>query len=262
MRKVLFFSFFLSFCLSTYAQFESKGLKARFYDGRFSIFASDSQLAKEVGIKVRKIYEKVSKDIGYSGVFKDRYQILIWRKKKNFLKFIDKLNLKTRPDIVTAIALYNFKGSPTVAGYLDKNLFTIHLPHEFTHLILTELLGVKGEKIPLWLNEGLATYEGGPPLKYVKSFLRKKIRSGDYIRLSKLIKIKQYPEDNEMTKLFYLESQSLVAYLLNHKKKRFPSFLRWYVVHKDPFGKAYLYSYGGTSQIEIIEKKWLSYIMR
>ena len=149
---------------------------------------------------------------------------------------------------------------PTVAGYLDKNLFNHSLPHEFTHLVSKELLGVT--RMPLWLDEGLATYEEGIPLRGVKYFLREKIKNKNYIKLSELIVIKEYPSDKDRVRLFYLESQSFVSFLLDTNKKAFPSFLRWYATKRHSFQKAYLYSYGETSKIKNIEKKWIDYIMK
>ena len=178
MRKLFFLFTVLScslFSLNIGAQFEDFGLKAKFYEGRFFIYAPDQELAKEVGYRIRAIYEKVTDDIGHSGAYKSRYQILIWRTREDFLQFLDKARLKIPFDTVAAVAVYRYRGLPTVAGYLDKNLFSHSLPHEFTHLVSKELLGVT--KMPLWLDEGLATYEEGIPLKHVKYFLREKIKN-------------------------------------------------------------------------------------
>jgi hypothetical protein len=264
--KHLFLScliFFISsiFIPNLYAQFEEQGLAGKCYEGRFLVYASNHELARKIGEKVRMIYEKVIADIGYSGAYKTKYQILIWENKDGYMNFLKDLRINI-PSGSIAVAIYNFEGLPTIAGYLDEHLFANSLPHEFTHLIIQELLNVPVQDIPLWLNEGLAIYESNVSLRKVHSLLRDPIKTGNYIKLEELLSFKTYPLDSQRIKLFYLEAQSLINFLFKKRKNRedFFSFLRWHIIQNYPFEKAYLYSYGNSITMESFEKEWFEYI--
>ncbi|MCM8820289.1 MAG: hypothetical protein NC925_05790 [Candidatus Omnitrophica bacterium] len=179
----LFIIFYLSFTSFIYAEFEEEGLKGKFYDGRFIVFSSNYQLAEKIGIKGRGVYNKVIEDIGYSDAFKNKYKILIWENKEDFLNFLKtkKIKISFESD---AIALYNWKGMPTILGYNSDYLLSKFLPHKFTHLILAESLDIDGEKIPLWINEGLASFEEYGSIESVHNFLSKFIEQKSHIKLS------------------------------------------------------------------------------
>lgn len=256
----LFFSlafFFSPVCL--YAQFESRGLKGKYFDGRFLVYASDYALAEEVGAKVRLVYQKVIDDIGYAGAFTTKYQILIWRDESDFDNFLKDLKVIVAPE-TDAVVMYNFSDIPTIAGYWSEDFLKKNLPHEFTHLILAELLAVAPKNIPLWLNEGLATYESGPSLQQLNAFLKDTIQRGVYITLEELTSLKSYPSVAERSQLFYEQSQSFVGFLINRRARKdvFYSFLRFYVSQAYPLEKAYLYAYGEAADINKLQKEWIA----
>ncbi len=253
----------ISFHIFAFAQFEEYGLKGKFYEGRFLVYASDYNLAREVGLKVRHIFTEVIEDIGYVGVYRTNYQILIWKDKGGFIKFLK----NTRADIpkhASALAIYNFKGLPTIVGFNNSYLKN-HLAHEFTHLLLPQILDVEERFIPLWLNEGLASYEGEKhSLKGVYRFLKDNFVKERCFRLSRLLVLKDYPEDSLENKIFYAQATSLVDFLLSLKPRRekFFSFLRWYVTKGYSFEQAYLYAYNERINLEALEEKWQEYIRK
>ncbi|MCM8786809.1 MAG: hypothetical protein NC935_02005 [Candidatus Omnitrophica bacterium] len=264
MKYIFLFTIFCTiFAGFIYAEWQEEGLKGKFYDGRFMVFSFDYESAEEIGLKVRDVYNKVIEDIGYWGAFKNKYQILIWKNKEEFLKFLKKQNINISFES-SAIALYNWKSMPTILGYYSQNFLTKFLPHEFTHLILSEALQIEGEKIPLWINEGLACFEEGGSIESLHKFLSKFIKQNNYIKLKELIYIKEYPTDTTKLQLFYAQSQSLVGFLINkrHKKDTFFSFLRWYVVKEYNFLQSYLYAYGEYVNLEEIEKQWIEYVCK
>jgi hypothetical protein len=91
------------------------------------------------------------------------------------------------------------------------------LPHELTHLVLYRFVG--GD-IPLWLNEGLAEFEG---IRVFRAFLKTRgydLRGGAdkldrdrYISLRSLTNALDYPRAKEEVTAFYIESQRLVKFL-------------------------------------------------
>jgi hypothetical protein len=91
------------------------------------------------------------------------------------------------------------------------------LPHERTHLVLHRFVG--GD-IPLWLNEGLAEFEG---IRLYRSYLKARgaslanvadhLSRDQSIPLSDLTSAVDYPKSREAVAAFYTESQRLVAFL-------------------------------------------------
>jgi len=264
-KLICFVLFVFSFRLLVFSfDFDDLGLEGRAFDGRFLVYASDYSLAKKISSRVRNIYNKVISDIGSSGAFKTKYQIFVWSSKQGFMNFLRPRSLGVNADNVAAVAIAKYSnGIPTIAGYSSDRFFKSDLPHELTHLILNDIFG-SAQLIPLWLNEGLATYEGDGPLgNEQRSFLSQVISNQTYIPLAELFSLKQYPLSGYKIKLFYLQSQSLVDYLLKTKPKQdsFDSFLRWYVVKGNSFSQAYLYSYGKQGGLKKLEESWINYII-
>ncbi|HUI07569.1 MAG TPA: hypothetical protein VL486_11260 [Verrucomicrobiae bacterium] len=91
------------------------------------------------------------------------------------------------------------------------------LPHELTHLVLYRFVG--GD-IPLWLNEGLAEFEGirlyRTYLKtrgYILTNVRDHLDRSQYIPLDDLTSAVDYPRETDQVVAFYTESQRLVSFL-------------------------------------------------
>jgi len=253
---ILIFSILLNFKVFSQTQ---DNLKARFYDGRFLVYASNYKIAEEVGYKIREIYNKTIKKLGYVDAYKTQYQIFIWQNKDELLKFLEKIKLKN-PEQISAVALYDYKEIPTIACYYNERLIE-ELQHEFTHLLIVQILDVSPKEIPLWLNEGLAMYISKDSVINTNNFLK---NSPSFIELSKLLDLDDYPKDKKERDLFYLESHSLVNFLIDKAKNRevFMSFLRWYVKKGYPFKKAYLYSYNIEINLEKFQEEWRSYIKK
>jgi hypothetical protein len=86
------------------------------------------------------------------------------------------------------------------------------IPHELTHMALFNLLGSQGYAfLPMWLDEGLATYfETRPDPEYARAILTAQ-ENNDLIPLTELCA--PFPEDPVRAQLAYAQSGSLVHYL-------------------------------------------------
>jgi hypothetical protein len=91
------------------------------------------------------------------------------------------------------------------------------LPHELTHLVLHRFVG--GD-IPVWLNEGLAEFEG---IRIYRAYLKARhyaltnvpdhLSRDKYIPLKDLTSAIDYPKSKDEVVAFYIESQRLVSFL-------------------------------------------------
>jgi len=119
-----------------------------------------------------------------------------------------------------------------VYTYYGHKEFKSIFVHELTHIILREYIGQ--QNIPLWLDEGVATYMedkyGGGIYKKKLWFIKKKISDEKYIKLKELNKI-SYSEledkANDDVNFFYLESFSIVNFVINkYGRYKFSNLLR------------------------------------
>ncbi|MDH4367614.1 MAG: peptidase MA family metallohydrolase, partial [Dehalococcoidia bacterium] len=87
------------------------------------------------------------------------------------------------------------------------------LVHELTHLVVRQATFGPYGQLPLWLDEGLATYNEGELDPALRSSLDKAILEGTLISVRSLCSpFSAYPEK---ARLSYAESHSLVEYLLD-----------------------------------------------
>ncbi|MFH1876573.1 MAG: hypothetical protein ABH865_06755 [Candidatus Omnitrophota bacterium] len=243
------------------SDFKECGLNGKFYDGRFSVYASDYALAEEVGAKAQFIYQRVIDDIGYSGAHTRKYALLVWADKEGFKSFLASIGANVPPQS-TAVALHGFFSTPTIAGYRDANLLGRSLPHEFTHLIIADILEVKPQNIPLWLSEGIATHEARQSSDEVNTFLCFAAAEKKYIALTELVSLREYPTAEERLNLFYLQSQSFVEFLLEKKKRKdvFFLFMKRMAKKQESLEQAYQEAYGEGLTVQELEEQWLEYI--
>ncbi len=113
-----------------------------------------------------------------------------------------------------------------IATFQDcPQLLASVLPHELTHLLLAARLDYR-RTIPLWANEGLATYsEPAFKHRYLARVLELAAWQRNLFPVADLLAITTYPEE-ERIELFYAQSHSLVRYLIKRTSyKRFLTFL-------------------------------------
>jgi hypothetical protein len=94
----------------------------------------------------------------------------------------------------------------TAAVELDNNL-----RHELVHLLVYEAIGNNYEAIPLWFEEGLATFFEGSANGDYQRILEEAVDSGDTIPFTDLCRT--FPTDKDGALLAYAQSVSLIRYV-------------------------------------------------
>lgn len=157
-------------------------------------------------------------------------------------------------------------GQATVARKLIKTYATAQgflngvLPHELAHIIFREMVGFNNPAVPLWLEEGVATYQQ-KNISLVKTKLAERIREDDFISLSELSRFDVAgSQDKEKVELFYAESYSLVKYLISEfGRERFVFFCQSL---RDNLNLAVALSKAYSFSLASFEEGWKSYILR
>jgi len=106
----------------------------------------------------------------------------------------------------------------------DGELLDNTIPHELTHAVLFEIIGL-GVANLLWLHEGTASYHEYR-MGYYRRLVRKAVEQNEYISIADLFYTRKYPDTPKMNTLFYAESASVVDFLVNcYGKDKFGLFI-------------------------------------
>lgn len=151
--------------------------------------------------------------------------------------------------------------------YPNQDRFSSLFAHELTHIIFREYVG-KGE-LPLWLDEGIATYMenkyGDRRYQNARDYLKKQINTNNYIRFSELENINPRSlasESQEYVTLFYVESFSIVDFAMKkYGKYKFSRFF-------DSLRKGYSLQNSlpkltyDLKDLSVLEERWRGYYQR
>lgn len=158
--------------------------------------------------------------------------------------------------------------SAACVDYRNKIIYTFPsqrdfystLSHELTHIIFREYIGTV--KVPLWLDEGMATYiqyKNKPEKRFIIAEVKKSIKDDSYIDFSKIQNIHHLSSDKKEVDAFYWQSFSMVAFLIerysNAKFSEFLMYLKNGRSFDEAFKKAFR-SIKGTGDFQRLWKKF------
>jgi len=225
----------------------------------FVVYYEDVMQSKIVADRAEYYYEKISYDLDYE-------KTIYWPEKCEV--FIVPSEEKWQEYMEEHIARFDHIGGFVPrTGEKEIYLCTLSLPylsvtfpHELTHLIFAEF--AKGEKIPLWLNEGLAIYESGL-IGYADEMLRDKVKEAKHIPIKEMVEMKDYPNTKEEMELYYAQAEKIVEFLITqHGRKKFSRFCKLLISGQN-FTQALNFVYGGKyySRDEF-NRAWIKYVLR
>ncbi len=148
--------------------------------------------------------------------------------------------------------------------YVGQNSFSRVLVHELTHIIFREYVGKN--TLPLWLDEGVATYmedkhSGGHYRRYLKNISRK-ISDDTYIPIDELAQMSSQVlalKKKDYVDLFYAESFSVVNFLITkygrNNFSRLFSYMAKGLSAKDSLAEVY-FDFRKFEKLEILWKKF------
>jgi len=136
------------------------------------------------------------------------------------------------------------------------------LPHELGHIIFREFVGFNNPGVPLWLEEGVASYQEKERYSQAKVFLRRAIGEGNFMDLKKLSGLPAEAGLNPgNVDIFYAESFSIVDFLIrDFGRDKFVLFCQNLRDYKDLI-KALRLSYSFAS-LEELNSAWVKYLNR
>lgn len=226
----------------------------------FQIFyrgASEDFLGRLVK-KAEGYYEEITNDFGFNRfnfwTWDNRAKIYLYDTQEEYLKE------NSGPDWSAGLVTVGNKSIQCYAaapGLLDHVL-----AHELAHIIFREVVGFHNPAVPLWLEEGVATFqERQPENQLVQRYLAAKVKDSNFMSLEQLNRFDLMRiKDKQLIELFYFESYSLLNYLIKEfGKDKFVLFCHWLRDYKDLVRALRLtYAFASLQELENSWKEQLS----
>jgi hypothetical protein len=238
----------------------------KFQGEHFTVFCppgGDEDNAHAVLDHAEEYYSNIADDIGYA-----RYQnFWTWGNKVKIILFGDQESYSRetgQPPWSQGFAfVYSelFK-SRIIVSYKDQpNFIEVILPHEITHLILHDLIGVD-RPIPRFFDEGVAQLEQKDDSLAHMDVMARMIIGGKIIPLNELLAydLAAHKNNAEAVSIFYVESLYIVDFLIKtYGKDVFKELCRRLRDGAD-FETALKASYYPTiDSIQALQDKWAEY---
>ncbi|MBU1727196.1 MAG: hypothetical protein KJ880_06175 [Candidatus Omnitrophica bacterium] len=241
MKRIIFF-LFVFFLVFGLALAEKEGKWNQEKGTHFIIYyhnASRPFISKLLE-KAEEYYNSIADDLGFR-----RFDFWLWDKRAKIFVYDNALAYQAstgQPAWSLGCARAEDK---IIDTYVDAEGFSEGvLPHEMAHIIFRELVGFHNKAIPLWLDEGVASYEQKDKYSNVNAIIYSAIRDKSFMTLESLFKFSlNHNLSNKSVELFYCESYSIVDFLIkNYGRDRFVLFCQ-NLRDKKNFEKALISSY-------------------
>ncbi len=255
MRQFKLFFVFLFFPLIVFA--DNQGWQI-LKSTHFLVFYKDASenTLNQLTQKAEDCYNSITEDLGFNRfnfwTWDNRAKIYLFNNQEEYKKETQAADWSAGEAKVASKTIMTFVTAP---GFLNNVL-----AHEMAHIIFNEMVGFDNPAVPLWLQEGVATYQERD-ISSVKADLAGKLRQGNFLGLDDLSRTEvSGSKDKERVGLFYAESYSLVKYLISEfGKDRFVFFCQNLRDNKNlAAALAKTYSFAGMADFE---SAWKAYIL-
>lgn len=172
----------------------------------------DKDFIDEIINAAEGYYEEIASNLGYQ-----RYNFWLWDERAKIYIYPDKLLYQKetkQPDWSGGCASYQEKKIwtyPHAAGFFDSIL-----PHELGHIIFREFVGFNN-KIPLWFEEGIASYQEKSKRYAAKNKVKELLSKNQLPTIEELANIRS-PSDianSDFAEIFYAEAVAIIYFLIN-----------------------------------------------
>jgi Peptidase MA superfamily len=251
MLRLKLFFLFLFIPLSLFAQDQQWRM---FKSTHFLVYynAAQEDMLNRLTQRAEEYYNEITNDLGFNRLnfwtWDDRAKIYLFDTQEEYMRATGTPDWSAGQTMASSKVIRAFITAP---AFLDNIL-----PHEMGHIIFREMVGFNNPAVPLWLDEGVATYQEKQKVSDVKTYLSRQIQKGDFMALNDLQGFDlANSKDKEKVELFYLESYSLLDYLISEfGKDKFVLFCQNLRDYKDlTRALALTYSFAG---LEDFESSW------
>jgi len=216
-------------------------------------------LLNQLTQKAEEYYNEITEDFGFN-----RFNFWTWDNRAKIYLFDTQDQYRNaHRDLDWSIGVVSI-GNKSIQSYtLAPGLLDNVMAHELAHIIFREMVGFNNPAVPLWLDEGAASFqERRSKSQSVKNYLVSKIKANIFMDINQLNSFDlRQTEDKQKVELFYLEAYSILDYLVKRfGKDKFVFFCQDLRDRKD-LARALRSAYSFDSLGEF-EAGWKAYILQ
>lgn len=156
-------------------------------------------------------YNKIADDLGFR-----RFNFWLWDNRAKIYVYDNGEDFHKGTGFpVWAAGIASTKDKVIYTYPYAKGFFESVLPHEMGHLVFREFVGVHNAFVPVWLDEGVASFQERGRAEASKQIVRNAIKDGSFIPLDRLNTMDpRTMADHKAVNLFYSEAVTVVQYLV------------------------------------------------
>lgn len=218
--------------------------------------AAPFDFVKTVDRSAEEYYVEITRNLGFTRYkgwnWEDRARIYIYDDADDYVQS-GKL---TDWSVGTAYPKHKMiRTYPSSYGFFDSTL-----PHELGHIIFREFVGFKAQ-VPAWFEEGVAMYQEKAKRFGAHDTVRRAIEDGTFKPLKELtITSLRQRTDQDLVRLFYAESASIVNFMINELgDQRFVLLCRK-LKDGGPFSWALDAVYPRFKNVDDLNDAWVKYL--
>jgi len=255
LRKLFFILLFTLPALSGFAQTEKwREVKSTHFIVHYT--AAPENFTSRLTEQAEDFYNRIADELGFRRfdfwLWDNRAHIYIYNNTSEYQKATGQPGWSAGCANIQAKTVYTFMDAP--------QFFESILPHEMGHIIFREFVGFNNYAIPLWLDEGVASYEERLKRTQAAAIIKKAIAAGSCMDLKQLSAFNpQLSRDTDAVSVFYAESVSIVEFLVKkYGSDNFISFCQQLRDKKDL--QRAISSVYPFEKIEDLDKAWQKYL--
>ncbi len=156
-------------------------------------------------------YNKIADELGFR-----RYDFWLWDNRAKIYIYDDaKDYLASTGQPAWSSGYANVREKMISTYPYAEGFFENILPHEMGHIIFREFVGFYNTAVPVWLDEGVASYQENGRYERAYRVIKNAIEKGSFISLEQLSGVSpQSLLDREAVNLFYSEAVGVIYYLI------------------------------------------------
>lgn len=205
----------------------------------------------KVSNQAEDYYDKIAQALGFT-----RYNFWLWDNRAKIYIYDNVKDYRSatdQPDWSAGVA--NPREKAIYSFAFSQAFFDNILPHEMGHIIFREVVGFDNPAVPLWLEEGIASFQEKKLSSSAAWIVAQAAKDNSLLDIAKIDgnNLKGMPEDKVM--LFYAQSVSMMNYLIKeYGKENFNLFCQKLRDRRD-FRSALALVYP-FSQTEGLQEEW------
>ncbi|MGD0336482.1 MAG: peptidase MA family metallohydrolase [Candidatus Omnitrophota bacterium] len=217
---------------------------------------SPEDFVSKVSQEAEEFYDKITSDLGFN-----RFDFWLWDNRAKIYIYDDAAQFQAVTGKPAWVGGFVVPATKTIQTFsYAKNLFDYILAHEMGHIIFREFVGFSNYTIPLWLEEGVASYQEKAKYSGLYPLLALWRSDSSFMDMEKLSQFSTLSTlDAKTAQVFYVEAFSVVDFLMKEfGRDKFVLFCQ-NLRDKNDFQRALVSTYS-FSNIGELDSAWQKYL--